>query len=938
MNHGKGPVNSQPYWEGRFKGDWDEAGGPEQTRFFARLGLDLIPAWVREDIGLRCSTLADVGCAEGEGAALLKVAFPLLSVSGFDFSEAAISKARARHPHVEFHVKDIAAIDARFDVVFCSNVIEHFEEPRRVVDALAAAAGRYLVIMVPGWEIDRHPEHHVTFRLDDLPRMTAGLHLAHLAAVNCARIDRRQWPGYQLVAVYACADALAINNLSAGDLVAASQLPDLEPDDFVALRDAEPRLLRLADLSSARLLSSDLVSGLSSQLEQIRERQEAIGFNSRHELLESIGSLRDRIASIDEIADLRRDRERLEAERSALDQERNALARELLEARLGLQEIQERHAAAEGRATALEDELAHCSERALVAERLVAVQEQRATAAEQALAEQRNLAAAAAATLAELTVKNESLTNQIEERKQLMKQLEDSIDNLSAHVQSLDAAVRASLDQSASRQASDAGLIDAWRRYANALDEDRVRLAEQSALLQRLVLDLRASTSWKLTAPLRWASRSLLGKSAPDDLPMLQGPSALSFPSAPPVAQLHAPLPYGHPGDDLTTKPRDLTWDEFSEQVLSRREQYRGVFVQELVIDWSVPLYQRPQHIAAALGRIGYLVVYVTDNWAGDDVQGFRQVARNVWLTNSRETSDIPGAIRSVYSTAYANDPDRFFSYATESIFVYEYIDHIDPQISGEPENIVRLMKLKNWAFGGGADLIVASARVLEAEAIAAVGPDRVALVPNGVDTRHYRDPAQDAIAVPEALSSFRSRHKTVVGYFGAIAPWLWYDAITELVASRPDIGFVFIGPDYYGGTERLPRAENVLYLGTVDYKVLPAHARLFDVCFIPFEPGEIARTTSPLKLFEYFALEKPVVVTADMVECVAHQEVFCGGSVEELSAAIDAAVAVKDCPNHQARLRQLADENDWDRRAETLARAIEGVFQRRARKAQLPS
>ena len=213
-------------------------------------------------------------------------------------------------------------------------------------------------------------------------------------------------------------------------------------------------------------------------------------------------------------------------------------------------------------------------------------------------------------------------------------------------------------------------------------------------------------------------------------------------------------------------------------------------------------------------------------------------------------------------------------------VLVYEYIDHIDPQISGDDtENIRRLLALKDFAFGGGADYIVASARKLEAEAVMAVGRDKVILVQNGVDTRHYRNPIHQSTPLPENLIFFRKKYSNIVGYFGALAPWLWYEAVSELVEARPDLGFVFIGPDYYGGVEKLPKAENVLYLGTVDYKILPAYARQFDICFIPFAPGEIARTTSPLKLFEYFALEKPVVVTSEMLECVAFKEVFSGDS-----------------------------------------------------------
>ena len=225
----------------------------------------------------------------------------------------------------------------------------------------------------------------------------------------------------------------------------------------------------------------------------------------------------------------------------------------------------------------------------------------------------------------------------------------------------------------------------------------------------------------------------------------------------------------------------------------------------------------------------------------------------------------------------------------------------------------------------GGADYIVVSARKLEREAIEAVDAKKVLLIPNGVVTRHYRDPSHLRTPLPHKLISFKSKYVNVVGYFGAIAPWLWYPVISELIQSRPDLGFVFIGPEYQEGcVNQLPQAENVLYLGPVDYKILPSYGRQFDVCWIPFAPGEIARTTSPLKLFEYFALEKPVVATSEMLECVAYKEVFSGDSAHALSHAIEEAIKVKSSHAFKMRLARLAEENDWDERA----RAMDATFQ----------
>lgn len=366
-----------------------------------------------------------------------------------------------------------------------------------------------------------------------------------------------------------------------------------------------------------------------------------------------------------------------------------------------------------------------------------------------------------------------------------------------------------------------------------------------------------------------------------------------------------------------------IDWQEFKQNVLSRRDHYKGIFIQEVNIDWNVPLYQRPQHMAKALARLDYLVIYKTVNWSGDSVNGFQQVSENVWLTNRCEVDKIEGAVRSIYSTAYAVSPKKLAKRSENGVVIYEYIDHIDPAISGDVENMRRLNELKAFALSGGADVIVASAKTLFDEVRALNLQQDLLLVPNGVDTDHYRSLRHEEYTLPKEYAQFTAAYEVIVGYFGAIAPWLDYGLLDEVVRQKPDVGFVFIGPDYYGGLDKLPTAENFLYVEPVPYATLPAYARCFDVCFIPFAPGEIAQSTSPLKLFEYFALEKPVVVTSDMLECTAYEEVLSADSAAGISVAIDNAIAIKDDPAFRMKLRELADKNSWLERAKKLEQAF---------------
>lgn len=367
-----------------------------------------------------------------------------------------------------------------------------------------------------------------------------------------------------------------------------------------------------------------------------------------------------------------------------------------------------------------------------------------------------------------------------------------------------------------------------------------------------------------------------------------------------------------------------MSWSEFDSHFLSRRDIYRGVFVQNIVVEWSLPLFSRPHQMALALGRLGYLVIYKTPYPALDGVVGVRNVAPNVYLTGDDSFDFIDGAAHSVYSTSSIHPLDWTLNRSTPVNAIYEYVDHIDPKISGDEHHVRRLAAQKRLAFKDNQfDFIVASAHKLEAEAVSAVGRDKVILVPNGVDAWHYRNAIRKKVPLPEAFLEFKRRYAYVVGYFGAIAPWLWYDVIDKLASMRPDLGFVFIGPDYFGSVGRLPRTGNVLRLNAVDYQALPVYANRFDVCFIPFEPGEIARTTSPLKLFEYFALEKPVVVTSQMHECTSFQEVFSGHDARSLSGAIDDAIDLRLDHAFKGRLARLADDNSWDNRARLLEHVI---------------
>jgi len=101
---------------------------------------------------VKISRVLDAGCGEGYLAQHIKDYSNELYVEGVDLSAEIIEVARKLHPQIKFSVGSVYHLpyfDNSFDLVVCSEVLEHLEYPEKALEELKRVSKRYCIITVP---------------------------------------------------------------------------------------------------------------------------------------------------------------------------------------------------------------------------------------------------------------------------------------------------------------------------------------------------------------------------------------------------------------------------------------------------------------------------------------------------------------------------------------------------------------------------------------------------------------------------------------------------------------------------------------------------------------------------------------------------------------------------------------------------------------------
>lgn len=188
--------NNVEFYDHLWKEEWQDM---ERLNPTARHLERMIVKLIHQTEGVR--SLVDVGCGMGVNVKRIRKHFPDLFITGTDLSPNILRIAEnyvGADPKTKYRPFDLGKdrLEEEFDLVLCSQVLEHIEDDRMAIQNLARMCKRYLLITVPAGKFNSTSTlngHFRHYQLNDLTKK--------VVEANFEILYVRQW-GFPFHSIY----------------------------------------------------------------------------------------------------------------------------------------------------------------------------------------------------------------------------------------------------------------------------------------------------------------------------------------------------------------------------------------------------------------------------------------------------------------------------------------------------------------------------------------------------------------------------------------------------------------------------------------------------------------------------------------------------------------------------------------------------------------
>ena len=188
----------------------------------------------------------------------------------------------------------------------------------------------------------------------------------------------------------------------------------------------------------------------------------------------------------------------------------------------------------------------------------------------------------------------------------------------------------------------------------------------------------------------------------------------------------------------------------------------------------------------------------------------------------------------------------RYIPKDYQGIVVYDCMDNFEAIYSDRNErNLQRICKEERNLLMR-ADIVFASSLKLKEKLLSICPEKEIFIVRNGYSNITLITPEQS-----------KKKERYMLGYIGTISEWFDNDVILSSLKYYSEIEYNLIGPV----EKRMIKDEKVIYSGVVEHKDLSTYVEKMDCLLMPFKVNDITLYVDPVKLYEYIAWGKCIIV-----------------------------------------------------------------------------
>lgn len=213
--------------------------------------------------------------------------------------------------------------------------------------------------------------------------------------------------------------------------------------------------------------------------------------------------------------------------------------------------------------------------------------------------------------------------------------------------------------------------------------------------------------------------------------------------------------------------------------------------------------------------------------------------------------------------------------------------------------------------------------------------------MPNGVDIKKFKASKNNRKTIRKELNL---KKKIVIGFIGSFRPWHDLETLIEsfqiIYNKNPRSHLLVVGNgtnknELLKYSKNIGISNNITWTGYVPHHQIPKYISAMDICVAPYK-NESNFYFSPMKVFEYMALEKAVIAAdiGQLSELISDRQtglLYAPGNTSQLRDLIQELIKnteLRDKIGKNAR-KWVMKSRTWDSNAKIILESVNQILKK---------